>query len=291
MSYPAANCQVTHTPMGLVPLRRQDFLAFSAIIEKYSGIKMPESKMNMVESRLQKRLKAIGLHSFKSYHEYLLTPPGLKEELIYMIDAVTTNKTDFFRESSHFTFLSQYVLPKLAESCHAGVIPVWSAGCSSGEEPYTLAMVMNEFHEKCRSINFSILASDICTKVLEHAHRGIYEEERIAPIPVDLRRKYLLRSRDREKRLCRVAPELRSLITFRRINFLDDDFLLKDQMEIIFCRNVLIYFDRITQEKVISKFCRNLTPGGYLFLGHSETINGMELPLTQVHSTVYRKDK
>ena len=266
-----------------------EFSLLSEYIESSCGIKMPSSKKTMLESRLQKRLRSLGMHSFKEYCDYLFSTEGSKRELTHMLDAVTTNKTDFFREPAHFDCLTNRALPELYHRGAGKKLTVWSAGCSSGEEPYTLAMVMSEFARGYAGFGFSILATDICTRALEKASLGIYEEERVAPIPLELKRKYLLRSRDKNKGIVRMAPEMRALVKFRRLNFMDDDFGIKEPLHIIFCRNVIIYFDRPTQEKLLNKFCRHLAPGGYLFLGHSETLNGLDVPLVQKESTIYRK--
>jgi len=150
-------------------------------------------------------------------------------------------------------------------------------------------MTLSEYARNSRGFRYSILATDICTEVLRSAHRGIYEEEKTAPIPTALKKRYLLRSKDRSRGIVRVCPELRSAVTFRRLNFMDETFDIDSQFRIIFCRNVIIYFDRETQEVLLNKFCRHLLPGGYLFLGHSETLNGLHVPLVQVNSTVYQK--
>ncbi len=272
-----------------VTMTPKEFRAFSSLIESICGIRMPDSKKSMLESRLQKRLRSLELCSFRAYYDFLVTREGMRDELTGMIDAVTTNKTEFFREATHFAYLTEQVLPEMVGNAAGGTLKIWSAGCSSGEEPYSLAMVLCEYARNCQAFNFSILATDICTTVLEKARLGIYEEERIAPIPPDFRMKYLLRSRERNRGVVRMAPGLRSLITFRRLNFLDGNYGIEEPMQIIFCRNVLIYFDRPTQEKLLNSFCRHLRPGGYLFLGHSETINGMNVPMVQVNSTIYRK--
>ncbi|HKZ18401.1 MAG TPA: protein-glutamate O-methyltransferase [Geobacteraceae bacterium] len=272
-----------------VPMSAKEFRLLSRLVESSCGIKMPDSKRSMLESRLQKRLRSLELRSFKAYFDLLASPEGRRHELTRMIDAVTTNKTDFFREPAHFRYLAGQVLPEMIGKGACGTLRVWSAGCSSGEEPYTLAMVLSEYASNHGRFPFSILATDICTTVLEKASRGIYEEEKIAPVSHELREKYLLRSRDRSRGVVRIAPELRSLVKFRRLNFMNDTFSLCEPMHIIFCRNVLIYFDRPTQEALLNKFCRHLVPGGYLFLGHSETINGMQVPVVQVDSTIYRK--
>jgi chemotaxis protein methyltransferase CheR len=211
-----------------------------------------------------------------------------------MIDVVTTNKTDFFREPAHFEYLDQVVLPGLIQQ-RGGSGPhklkIWSAGCSTGEEPYTLAIVLREFVEKHPGLKLQpeILATDISTRVLESAKKAIYPHERVQPIPAPLRRKYLLRSRDRRQDTVRMDPCLRTMLRFRRLNFMDDEFGLQDRYDVIFCRNVIIYFDKPTQERLMHKFCRHLHSGGYLFLGHSESLHGFQVPLVQVAPTVYRK--
>jgi chemotaxis protein methyltransferase CheR len=165
----------------------------------------------------------------------------------------------------------------------------WSAACSSGEEPYTLAMVLDQFSRRARGFTFQVLGTDISTRVLETARDGIYHEERIEQIPLELRSSYFMKSRDRSRKLVRVVPELRAHVKFRRLNFMEEDFGMREKMDVVFCRNVLIYFDRPTQEAVINRICGHLHSGGYLFTGHSETINGMKVPLTPVANTVSRR--
>ncbi|BEH10863.1 MULTISPECIES: CheR family methyltransferase [Geobacter] len=269
----------------------REFARFSEFIYDTCGIKMPPVKKTMLEARLQKRLRKLGISSFKDYSEYLFSRTGAETELVHLIDVVTTNKTDFFREPAHFDYLVSQALPELMERTGAGLrkpLSIWSAGCSSGEEPYTLAMVLSEFSEQ-QNISFSILATDICTTVLDKARLAVYDEERIDPVPMALRRKYLLRGKGEQKGLVRVVPPLRHRITFRRLNFMDGDFGMREPMDIIFCRNVVIYFDKTTQERLLNKFYRQLIPGGYLFMGHSETLSGLDVPFVQMASTVYRK--
>jgi chemotaxis protein methyltransferase CheR len=169
-------------------------------------------------------------------------------------------------------------------------VRIWSAGCSTGEEPYTMAMVLAEFANGRPDLKVNITASDICTQVLKTAKMAIYPEDRTDPIPLNMKKKYLLRSREKTKSLVRITPRLRSLVSFRRINFMDDDFGVKEKMDIIFCRNVVIYFDKPTQQVLMQKFYRQLRPGGYLFIGHSETLSGLDVNLRPVGSTVYRKN-
>jgi chemotaxis protein methyltransferase CheR len=205
---------------------------------------------------------------------------------------VTTNKTDFFRESNHFDYLISTALPELnalRQGAPRKALRFWSAGCSTGEEPYTLAMVMSEYVADNYGTDFRILATDICTKVLEKGKSGIYDIERVEPVPMRYKKKYLLRSKDPQKELVRIVPDLRARITFRRLNFMDREFGIVEPMDVIFCRNVVIYFDRKTQERLLNKFHSHLVPGGYLFMGHSETLNGLDVPFSQVASTIYRK--
>lgn len=267
------------------------FGKFSSFIYDEVGIKLPQAKKTMLEARLNKRLKQLGYWTFEEYANYVFTPEGHEAELINLIDVVTTNKTDFFREPIHFDFLTKTVIPSLVESLGAGYkIPfkIWSAGCSSGEEPYTMSMVLSDFKEKNLGFTASILATDISTIVLSKAQKGIYSEESVDTIPLTIKKKYLLKSRDKDARLVRIKPELRSMIYFKRLNFMED-FGMREHFDVIFCRNVIIYFDKQTQEKLLNKFCKQLVKGGYLFLGHSESISGMNLPLAAVASTVYRK--
>ena len=275
-------------------LSGSDFSRLSRLIYEESGIKMPAAKKHMIEARLGKRLKSLGISSFSAYCDYLFSNEGLKQELTGMIDLITTNKTDFFRESAHFNYLMQKVLPGWVheqQGFSGRELRVWSAGCSTGEEPYTLAMILNEFAEKSPGFDYRILATDLSTRVLEKAKLAIYDAERVAPVPQLFKKKYLLRSRNRSKGLVRIGPELRRKVRFHRLNFMDNDFGIREPFDIIFCRNVVIYFDRPTQERLLNKFYTHMTNDGYIFMGHSETLNGLDVPLVQVHPTIYRKKR
>ncbi|MFN3283930.1 MAG: CheR family methyltransferase, partial [Pseudothermotoga sp.] len=286
---------MSNVSFGISPLATmsdKDFSRLSEFVHTTCGIKMPPTKKTMLEGRLQKRLRNLGMKSFSEYSEYLFSPEGLQDELIHMIDVVTTNKTDFFREPGCFDYLIKKAVPELVNLHGAGIqkkLIVWSAGCSSGEEPYTLAMILSEFAESYPGFHFSILATDISARMLEFAARAIYPQERIEPVPVELKIKYFMTSRDKNDKRVRIVPELRALVKFRRLNFMDKDFGIKEPMDIIFCRNVIIYFDKTTQERLINRLCQHLIPGGYLVLGHSEILTGMDVPLVRVAQTVYRK--
>lgn len=271
-------------------LSLEDFNKLSNFIYKESGIKMPQVKRIMLQSRLQKRLKELNMTSFKDYCEYVFSREGLNSEIIHMLDVVSTNKTDFFREPVHFDFLTSHVLPEFVASSKPNKpFKVWSAGCSSGEEPYTIALVLYEFFENYPNYNFSIFGTDISTKILQNAVNAVYKEERVACIPLELKRKHLLRSKDRTNPTVKIGAHLRNKVRFDRVNFMDDYYNISDYFDVVFCRNVLIYFDRETQESVINKICTKILPGGYFFLGHSESILNMSVPLRQIKPTIFQR--
>ena len=279
------------TDTEMPSLSTDDLDALRLFIHEECGIKLPPAKKIMLESRLRKRLRILGIGTFRQYRDYLFSDEGKRSELTHCIDAVTTNKTDFFREDSHFQYLTSEALSALIDAEGAGRgkrLAFWSAGCSTGEEPYTLAMVLSDYAETRPGFDFSILATDISTRVLEKARIGVYDQESVAPVPEALKSKYLMRSKDRSKDLVRIAPNLRRKIEFQKLNFMDNRFNIRDKVDVIFCRNVIIYFDKPTQERLMNKFCRHLAPGGFLFLGHSETLNSMNVPLIAVAPTIYR---
>lgn len=261
-------------------LTSKQFAHLGAIIEERCGIQMPPSKKAMAEARLRRRLRELGLMSFAEYCEYISGNNG-RRELVHMVDAITVNKTDFFRESRHFDYLTQVVVPGLIREARGFTnlnLKVWSAGCATGEEPYTIAMVLSELALQTPGLRFDILASDICTEALTDAQKAIFAPERVAPVPDHLRRKYLLQSRDRTRPLVRVAPNIRRTVRFCELNLVEPHYALQEPLNIIFCRNVFIYFARDTQQAILERFCRYLAPGGYVFLGHSDTITGLNTP-------------
>ncbi|PLX97915.1 MAG: chemotaxis protein CheR [Desulfuromonas sp.] len=270
----------------------KDFSRFAALIYEQCGIKMPLHKRSMLEARLRKRLRTLGLDSYEAYREYLFSSDGMVEELTNMIDVVTTNKTDFFREPRHFDYMIGTSVPALIAKSGAGIerpLRIWSAGCSSGEEPYTIAMFLESFLWNSKKIDYQILATDISTQVLEKAILGIYHRDKIEPVPDDFRKKYLLKSKNPESRQVRIVPALREKLKFCRVNFMDSSFEVGEAKDIIFCRNVIIYFDRATQERFLHRLCQCLRSGGYLYMGHSETLSGMPLPLNQLAPAIYQK--
>lgn len=271
-------------------LGRHEFSLLSEFIGKEVGIQLPPAKHVMLESRLRKRLRALGLSDFSQYVGRVLGPRADEDEIIALIDAVTTNKTDFFREPAHFTYLTEHILTARLRNRAAASGPflVWSAACSTGEEPYTLAIVLSEFAAE-HGLDWRLVATDISTRVLARAQRAVYAESTIAGLPAPLRRKYFLRSRERDRSLVRVKPLLRQTVGFGRLNLLDRHYEVPRPLDAIFCRNVFIYFDRATQRQILLRFLECLRPDGTIFLGHSETINGLSLPLVQVAPTIYQR--
>ncbi len=268
------------------------FLRFSGFIQAELGIKMPLAKKPMLQARLRKRLRASGIHLFDEYYEYVFSPEGFRIELPHMIDVVTTNKTDFFREPKHFEFLAETFLATFLDQdgfAYGRMFRAWCAGCSTGEEPYTLAMVLQDFAEQHPGFDYSITATDISNRVLEHAKQGIYTYEKIKPVPDELMQKYWLKGKDKSEGLVRILPALRAKVTFQRLNLNAKEYKMRKNLDVIFCRNVIIYFDRPTQQTILNHLCQHLKPEGYLFMGHSEALTGMTLPLIPQGNTIYHR--
>jgi len=267
----------------------RDYKRLCELIYSQAGIHLGSEKKVMLEVRVRRRLKALNLASFGEYCDSLFERNGLKDEIVHLIDVVTTNKTDFYREPKHFDFLVNDALPDLTERAGGRPILIWSAGCSTGEEPYTMAIVLSEYAQTHPGFRFRILATDISTTVLAKAEAGVYTSDVIAPVAPALQRKYFMRSREPGSDRVRVVPELRRLIEFRRLNFMDAEYGLGEKADAIFCRNVIIYFDRPTQESILRKLSHNLALDGYMFVGHSETLHDMTLPLRPVAPALYRR--
>jgi len=272
-----------------VKLSDQEFERISNFVYEQCGINLSKPKKVLVESRLQKRLSALNIVSFSAYCDLVMNKAGDKNELVHLIDAISTNKTDFFREPVHFDFLESEVIPRFMMRREDRTFKVWSSACSSGEEPYTTAIVLEECALRHAGLRYSITASDISTRVLERAVKGIYDERIASVIPMNLRKRYLLRSKNQENPTVRIDPALRAKIQFKRVNLTEDVLEVEPDFDVVFCRNVLIYFDRKTQEQVIRKLVSKLRVGGYLFIGHSESIYHMDLSLQQVKPTIFRR--
>ncbi|WP_420239463.1 CheR family methyltransferase [Telmatobacter bradus] len=276
-------------PASSETITSRDFQRLRVLIYEKIGIKLGDDKRTMLEVRIKRRLRELGHASYNEYCDYLFSHTGQIEELEHLFNVVTTNKTDFFREPRHFDFLREQALPEFEARVLGRPFLIWSAACSSGEEPYTMAIVLSEYAAQHPGFRFRIHATDISTTVLEKAQSGIYTSEIIAPVEEPLKRRYFLRSRDRGSDRVRVVPELRQAVDFRRLNFMDEDYGMMEKVDAIFCRNVLIYFDRPTQQKILSRLCRYLHPGCYLFVGHAEALHDLRLPVTPVAPALYRR--
>ncbi len=270
-------------------LSDKEFKTLSEFIFDNYGIKMPYSKKVMLEGRLYKRLRENNFSTFSEYLTFVFSPEGAQHELIHMIDVVTTNKTDFFRESHHFEFLTDQFLPNY-NGIQGDLLKIWSAGCSTGEEPYTISICLEEYNRiSQKKIKYSITGTDLSTRVLQNTAKGIYNENRVQGIPLDILKRYFLKSIDRENPTVRIIPQLRSKLHLSRVNFMDDEFPIGKDFDVLFCRNVIIYFEKETQREVLQKLCSHLKTGGVFFIGHSESITDFDLPLKQIKPTIYLK--
>jgi chemotaxis protein methyltransferase CheR len=277
---------------GLDRLSRHDFQRLAEFIQGYSGIRMPPNKVTLVEGRLRRRVRALGMPNLTRYCRHLFDEGGLQAETVHLIDVMTTNKTDFFRESEHFHVLAEAALPQLLSERRGGsetMVKFWSAACSTGAEAYTLAMVFAEFAQQRSGLRLAILGTDISTEVLRVAASAIYPEAAVAPVPMELRRRYLLRSRDAARGQVRIVPALRRMAHFARLNLMQDEYPVDTDYDVIFCRNILIYFEPDVQHAVLLRLCRHLRRGGFLFLGHTESLAGFQLPLQGFANTVFRR--
>lgn len=261
-------------------LSSADFQRVRKVIHEYCGIFINEGKEALVQSRLSKRMRSLGIHTYEQYLNLIEhDKPG--GEFLAFVDVLTTNKTSFYRENKHFEFIKEVIYP----SMNGRQVKWWSAGCSTGEEPITLAMNLLESQRQTGWRSAKILATDISRDVLQVAKSGVYKPQKISGIPSQYLSKYFTRQTDGS---FMVRPEVHRMITFGRLN-LNDRWPLKGMFQLIMCRNVMIYFNRNTQEQIIPRFRELLEPGGYLFLGHSETMNAAKLGFKIVAPAVYQK--
>lgn len=264
------------------------FNKLAKLVYRVCGINLGEGKKELMKARLAKRLRAVGVSTVKEYIS-LLEQDSTGQELVGFVDSITTNKTDFFREAQHFDFLASEVLPALPRLCGNEPLRLWSAACSSGEEPYTLSIVLLQNRAHWSGRGCRVLASDISTKVLEAAQRGVYAKDRVMGIPKPMLSQFFQRGQNQWSGHVRVKPEVRSLVDFKRINLMEP-FNFTKPFHVIFCRNVMIYFDKPTQERLVAKFYDTMAPGGYLFVGHSESLTGISHRFGFVRPAVYRKE-
>ncbi len=275
--------ELTETgPTTLNPeLSQKHFKRIADILYSTSKITLQSGKEELVKSRLVKRMRALGLSGFDQYISTVDANPG---ELYQMVDLLTTNKTSFFRENAHFDFMKARILPVLKGKG----LRIWSAGCSSGEEPYTIAMVLHECFGAGELADTRILATDLSKRVLEKAAKGVYDEDILRDVPVPLIPKYFDCVDAKKPRKYAAKKNLRSLITFAPLNLMED-WPMTGPFDIIFCRNVMIYFDKPTQEQLVQRYWSKLKMGGYLFVGHSESLAGMTHSFDYVQPAVHHK--
>jgi len=275
-----------------IVLNEHELKRVSVFIGNEVGIQLPMTKRTLVESRLSKRLRVLGFSDFKSYLDHTLESSDGVLEKLQLIDVLTTNKTSFYREPDHFEYLVRHAIPGIVRDMAGGrrEINLWTAGCSTGEEAYTLSIELNEMNINQENVLFNILATDISHTCLSKASRGIYTERQVESIPLELRKKYLLRSRNADEALVQMGPKLRHRIQFKSLNLMHDRFDVAKNIDIIFCRNVMIYFNHQLREELVTKFESHLAKGGYLFVGHSESLNGIKTTLEQVAPMVYKKN-
>jgi chemotaxis protein methyltransferase CheR len=265
------------------------FQKFSSLVYEKTGIYLKPEKKELLNARLGKRLRSTGIVSFQEYYDYVMHDAS-GEELVQLIDSVSTNFTSFFRESAHFDILTRRVLPGLLADRKRKKrdILLWSAACSSGEEPYTMAMVLDDFARTHQEIRFRIMATDISTRVLALARKGVYGDDRTGKVPAPFLKRYFQKGVGEAAGYVRIKEDIRRLVQFDRFNLMGE-FPWREAIDVIFCRNVMIYFNRETQQELVSKFHQALVPGGHLFIGHSESITGLKHAFTQVDATAYQK--
>ena len=273
-------------------LSSEEFELFRHLIYDSCGISLTQSKKELVKARLSKRLTKVGKDTFKDYYKYVTKTDKTGNELIHLIDSISTNKTDFFREKQHFDLLNTSLLPSLISSkTKAGIkkLRIWCAASSSGEEPYTLAMTVFNHLKPDNGWDVKILATDISTKILQKAINGIYRKELLNDIPPRTISAHFSRVLYENTNCYKARDHLRDIITFRRFNLMSPEFPFKDPFDYIFCRNVMIYFDPETQSKLASRFYDCLPKDGYLFIGHSETLSRSNTSFKYIQPAVYRK--
>lgn len=266
----------------------REFEKFKELIYSESGIKLSDMKKALVRARLTKRLRILKLDSFTDYYNYLVK--NFNEEKFDFVNAITTNKTDFFRESKHFEFMKEVFLPEFIES-GKDELRLWSAGCSTGEEPYTIAITLLEFFENYKiKPEIKILATDIDTSVIEKARSGIYTGEQVKGIDTKILKKYFLKGKDENEGLFRAKDYLKKMISFRRLNLHDEVYPMKKRFDLIFCRNVIIYFDKEYQQRLFDRIFNYMNDTGYLFIGHSENLSSVTRKFKLVGNTIYKKN-
>lgn len=284
-----SNLPATPAVAGIV-LSDRDFEKVRHIVHELAGISLHEGKRELVVARLGKRIRQLGMKTVGEYLRYV-REQHTQDELVTMLDALSTNLTCFWREAQHFDYVVSAILPRIAarvRQTQDSRIRVWSAGCSTGEEPYGLAMLILQHLENARRYDIRILATDLSTRVLAIARAAVYSAERVKPVPAEIRRKFIAEEPTDFGRQYRVQPEAASLVAFARLNLMDP-WPMRGPLDFIFCRNVMIYFDKATQANLVHRFYDLLRPGGTLLIGHSESLTGIDHKFRYVRPTIYEK--
>ncbi len=278
---------------GIQPITDREFSLFQELIYKEAGIYLSQAKKPLLVGRLMRRLRELGLPSFKAYYHRIIDEGDA--ERVYLLDAISTNETHFFREPRQFEFLEQKLLPEWAREADLGrrprLIRVWSAGCSSGEEPYSLAMTLLFHFPFGSGWQIEILATDLSTRMLERARRAIWPIEKANEIPSRFLKPFMLRGTRSQEGKIKAGPEIRSIVRFERFNLNETVYPFPGPFDLLFCRNVLIYFDTQSKQRVIDRLLRCLSPTGHLFIGHAESLAGMGDRVRNVLPTIYMKGR
>ncbi|MDY6969646.1 MAG: protein-glutamate O-methyltransferase [Spirochaetota bacterium] len=267
-------------------ITNKEFTLFKDIVYQESGIKLSDVKKALLQSRLLKRLRALNIDSYSNYYNFLIN--NYETEKINLINCITTNKTDFFREEKHFIFLNDIILPKF-EKNNKKKIRVWSAGCATGEEPYSIAIILNEYYRGKKIPDIKILATDIDTVVLKKGEEGIYESTLLENVDKEIIKRYFYKGIRENEGFLKIKDSLKDIVYFRRLNLLCETYPMKHQFDLIFCRNVIIYFDNETRTRLFNQFHKYLYKDGYFFAGHSETLSGITDKFTLIGNTIYEK--
>ena len=269
------------------------FLKLGNLITERFGIKMPPDKKIMFQSRMQRRLLELEINSFDEYAKMILNANIDSPELSVLADYISTNKTDFFRENDHFEFITDQIIPEFLNakfSFNEPKLKIWSAGCSNGQEPYSIAITLEEYIRiKKMPINYSILATDISVRMLKNAAEAIYPVSSMDVISLDLKHRYFLKSKNQKDQKVRVIKDIRDKVTPAYLNLMDGNYMLKDEFDVVFLRNTLIYFNHQVQQNVLTKVLNHIKTGGYLIIGHSESLINMNLPIQSIAPSIYVK--
>jgi chemotaxis protein methyltransferase CheR len=278
-------------PFHPLEMTDADFGKISRLVYEVCGINLTEGKKELLKARLGKVIRQGAFRSFRDYYEHVREDSS-GEELVRLLDAVSTNFTSFFRESQHFDYLRSEFLPESVDrkKGQGKKLRFWSAGCSSGEEPYSLAIVVLESLDYAETWDLKILSTDLSSKVLKMAAAGVYPQDRIRSVPAPVVRKYFMRGENEWKGYVKVKSSLKKYISFERLNLMEA-FSFSDPFDCIFCRNVMIYFDKPTQAALLGRFYKHLSPGGALLIGHSESLAGIQHSFHYVKPAIYRKER